>query len=278
MSDSSLEELVRCAVDGDGVALAELTRALEKPVFSLCLRMLGDVHDAEDAAQDVLVKVVTHLSSFQGKSAITTWVHRIAVRHVLAMKKSRAEERSFDEEGFASLLDRGLEYAGTQPPPTPEQRALISEVRLSCTQAMLLTLSREERLSLVLVDLLGFNSAQAAEVVESSHDAFRQRLSRARARLGGFLEARCGLASEEAACRCERQIPGKIALGLRSENQKLTPLSSGDLRTSEQAGTALSELKHVRRIASAFHQGGAFSAPDTLRARMQELLPTVLEP
>ena len=277
MSEPPLEERVRRAVDGDGAALAELTQALERPVFSLCLRMLGDVHDAEDAAQDVLVKVVTHLSSFEGKSAITTWVHRIAVRHVLAMKKSRAEERSFDEEGFAALLDRGLQYAGTQPPPTPEQRTLISEVRLSCTQAMLLTLSREERLSLVLVDLLGFNSAQAAEVVETSHDAFRQRLSRARARLGGFLEQSCGLASEQAPCRCERQIPGKIALGLRRDKQKLSRLSCGDLPTSEQAGTALNERKNVRRIASAFHEGGAFSAPDTLRARMQELLPTVLE-
>jgi RNA polymerase sigma factor (sigma-70 family) len=277
MSPENLDELVRRAVEGDGSALASLTQQLETPVFSLCLRMLGDVHDAEDATQDVLVKVVTHLSSFEGRSAITTWVHRIAVRHVLSLERGRAEQRALDEEGFAALLDRGLEYAGTQPAPSPEDLALISEVRLSCTQGMLLMLSREERLALVLADLLGFNSAEAADIAEVSHDAFRQRLSRARSRLSAFLEERCGLASSTASCRCERQVSGKVALGLSAGNQKLTPLSRGDLSVTEDTRLALSELKSVRKIASAFHRGGAYAAPETLHARMKQLLPTVLQ-
>jgi RNA polymerase sigma factor (sigma-70 family) len=274
VSTSSLEELARLAVDGDGGALASLVEQLESPVFSLCVRMLGSVQDAEDASQDILVKVVTHLASFEGRSAITTWVHRIAVRHVLSLKKSRAEERSLDESGFAGLLQRGLEYSASQPAPSPEHLTLVSEVRLSCTQGMLMMLSRKERLALVLVDLLGFNSAEAAEVADVSHDAFRQRLSRARSRLAGFLEAQCGLANESAPCRCERQIPGKMALGLTK--QKLTPLSRGDLRMTEDAELALSEMKSVHRIASAFHPGGAYAAPERLHARMKELLPTVL--
>jgi len=276
VSTASLEELARLAVDGDGGALASLVEQLESPVFSLCVRMLGSVHDAEDASQDILVKVVTHLASFEGRSAITTWVHRIAVRHVLSLKRSRAEERSLDESGFAGLLQRGLEYSGSQPAPSPEHLALVSEVRLSCTQGMLMMLSRPERLALVLVDLLGFNSAEAAEVADVSHDAFRQRLSRARSRLAGFLEAQCGLVNDAAPCRCERQIPGKMALGLTAAKQKLTPLSRGDLRVTEDAELALSEMKSVYRIASAFHPGGAYAAPETLHARMKQLLPTVL--
>ena len=148
MSGDALGALAARAVDGDGKALAELCRRLEAPVYRLCLRMLGDVRDAEDAAQDVLVKVVTHLARFQGRSALMTWVHTVAVRHVLGLKKSRAEERALDEDAFAALLEQGLAFGATQPPPTPEDRTLITEVRLSCTQGMLLTLSRDERLAL----------------------------------------------------------------------------------------------------------------------------------
>jgi RNA polymerase sigma factor (sigma-70 family) len=269
-----LEGLARAAVDGDGAALATLCRELEAPVFRVCLRMLGDVRDAEDAAQDVLVKVVTNLSGFEGRSALSTWVHRIAVRHVLALKRSRAEVRALDEEGFASLLEQGLAFAATQPPPSPEDRALLTEVRLSCTQGMVMMLGREERLALVLVDLLGFDGAEAASLLEVAHDAFRQRLSRARQRLGTFLQQRCGVANEAAACRCEQQVAGKKALGLTAERQRFAPLSAGDVPADVHR--AQHELAHVRAIASAFHRDGLFAAPGSLRTRLEALLPTVL--
>jgi RNA polymerase sigma factor (sigma-70 family) len=267
---ADLDALAKGAVAGDARALSSLVQALEAPVYRLCLRLLGDVRDAEDAAQDVLVKVVTSLSRFEGRSALLTWVHQIAVRHVLAMKKSRAEERSVDEDGLTELLAQGLAFSATQPPPSPEERALLNEVRLTCTQGMLLTLGREERLALVLVDLLGFDGAEAAVIVETSHDAFRQRLARARARLTAFLERECGEANPAAACSCARQLPAKRAMGLSPGREKLAPLSQGDVKQAQ------GELKAVRAIASAFHRDGLFGAPASLRARMQAALPTVL--
>jgi RNA polymerase sigma factor (sigma-70 family) len=271
-----LEALARQAVDGDGAALREVCRALEGPVFRLCLRLLGDVRDAEDAAQDVLVKVVTNLSAFEGRSALTTWVQRIAVRHVLSVKQSRAEVRALDEDGFAALLEQGLAFAATQPPLSAEDRVLLKEVRLGCTQGMLMMLSREERLALVLVELLGFDGAEAAELLEVGHDAFRQRLTRARQRLGTFLEARCGVANEKAACRCEPQTVAKRALGLSVASQRFTPLSTGDASAGREVLDAQDELAHVRAIASAFHRDGLFTAPGSLRTRLETLLPTVL--
>ncbi len=276
MSGDELGGLAAQAVDGDGKALAELCRRLEAPVYRLCLRMLGDVRDAEDAAQDVLVKVVTHLARFQGRSALMTWVHTMAVRHVLGLKKSRAEERALDEDAFAARLEQGLAFGATQPPPTPEDRTLITEVRLSCTQGMLLTLSRDERLALVLVDLLGLDAAEAAEVAEVSHEAMRQRVSRARARLGAFLQAKCGVANPEAACRCERQLPGKKALGLTVDRQRFATLASGDLAMRENLSVAAAELRSLRAVASALGPRGAWEAPASLHQRMQRLLPTLL--
>lgn len=273
----TFEALAAQAVAGDGGALRALCRALEAPVFQLCLRMLGDVRDAEDAAQDVLVKVVTNLSAFEGRSALSTWVHRITVRHVLSVKQSRAEVRALDEDALSALLDQGLAFAATQPPPSPEDRVLVNEVRLGCTQGMLMMLSREERLALVLVELLGCDGAEAAALLEVSHDAFRQRLARARGRLGAFLQAKCGVVNESAACRCEPQVVAKRALGLSVKTQRFSPLSTGDARAGLDVTGAQAELAHVRAIAGAFHRDGTFSAPGTLRQRLEALLPTVLK-
>jgi RNA polymerase sigma factor (sigma-70 family) len=274
---AELDDLAGRSVAGDGAALAALCQALEAPIYRLCLRMLGDVGDAEDAAQDVLVKVITNLSSFEGRSALSTWVHQVAVRHVLGLKRSRAEARGVDEAGFEALLEQGLAFGAALPPPSPEDRTLLGEVRLACTQGMLLMLSREERLALVLVDLLGFEGPEAAAVAEVSADAFRQRLSRARARLAGFLRARCGVVDGGAACRCERQLPAKQALGLRRGGEVLTPLSEGDLRpAADDVLAAAGELRALRDVAAAFHEGGRWTAPGSLRARMRQVLPTVL--
>lgn len=278
-ADGTHEGLAALAVAGDGEALARLCEHLEAPVFRLCLRMLGDPRDAEDAAQDILIKVITHLGSFEGRSRLTTWVHRIAVRHVLAIKRSRAEERVIDEAAFSAMLDAGLAFGAQAAPPSPEDRALATEVRLSCTEGMLLVLNRDERLALVLVDLLGFTAAEAADIVECEHDAVRQRLSRARARLGRFLEATCGVANDAAACRCDAQIAAKQALGLTSAKQRFAPLVAGDIPTVAEPArvtTAVDELRALRLVTHTFHRGGVWNAPASLRERMVRQLPTVL--
>lgn len=270
----TLEALAERAVSGEQAALSELCVSLEAPIFRLCLRILGDPADAEDATQEVLVKVITNLATFEGRSALGTWVHRIAARHVLAMRRSRAEERAIDPDAFAALLDQGMAFGASQPAPTPEDRTLIAEIRLSCTQGMLLALGREERLALVLCDLLGFDGAEAAEIADTSQDAFRQRLSRARKKLGEFLLARCGVVSEEASCRCAGQVAAKKSLGLTK--LRLTPLAQGDLPSPSEVAVAAIELRTLRSIGAAFREGGLVAAPATLRERMRLALPSLL--
>jgi hypothetical protein len=139
---------------------------------------------------------------------------------------------------------------------------------------MLLLLSRSERIALVLVELLGFEGAEAAEIAEVSHEALRQQLTRGRKKLGDFLRARCGLANEEAACRCEAQLPAKRAL---SKTVRFLPLARGDLpmRAMPEARAELSEL---RALSAAFQREGLFHAPASLRVRVHQALPKLLGP
>lgn len=273
---ATLEQLCARALGGDRGALSELCRRLEPPLFRLAVRMLGSVSDAEDATQDVMAKVVTHLSQFEGRSSLSTWAHQICARHVMALQAARAQTRVIDERGFSQLLEQGLAYGVAHPEVGPEELLLTDEIRLSCTQAMLQLLSRDERLALVLVELLGFDGAEAAVVAEVSHDAFRQRLARARSRLSAFLRAHCGHANRSAACSCDRQVPAKRSLGLKQATCVLTPLAGGDLRASQDAAAARDEMAAVQTIAAAFHRQGLWEPPAALRARIEAVLPHVL--
>src|ERR671921_1505843 len=89
--DEPLEELVSAARDGDARALERLVRAIHDRIYRLALRMTGRPPDAEDATQEILIRVITRLSTFRGEAAFTTWVHRIAVNYLLDRSKSSAE-------------------------------------------------------------------------------------------------------------------------------------------------------------------------------------------
>ena len=86
-TNEELKKLVDQAVAGDKDALETVILSVQDLVFNLSLRMLGTFPDAEDATQDILLKIITHLSSFKGDSAFSTWVFSIAVNHLKNYKK-----------------------------------------------------------------------------------------------------------------------------------------------------------------------------------------------
>ena len=75
-TNEELQALVAEATAGDKKALEMLIASVLDIVFNMSLRMLGTFADAEDATQDILLKMITHLSSFRGESAFTTWVSK----------------------------------------------------------------------------------------------------------------------------------------------------------------------------------------------------------
>ena len=76
------QEIVAAAVSGDQKALEKLLNSVQDMVFNLSLRMLGMLPDAEDATQEILIQVMTHLSSFRMESSLNTWVFRLSLIHI----------------------------------------------------------------------------------------------------------------------------------------------------------------------------------------------------
>jgi len=237
----TLEDLAARATGGDRTALEMVCRALQGPVYRLALRMLGAVQDAEDATQEILVVIATHLSQFRGNSKLTTWAYTIASRYLLGVRSSRHEERALPVDELARLIDAGLAATTASSLPEGDVAVLARDVQRTCSQAMLLTLSREERQAVVLVEMLGASDAQGAEICEVREDAFRQRLSRGRAKLGPILEERCGMVQAGAPCACTRQAAAKQRAGIK------LPIYRDPVAT-ERANQELGSLSRLRGL------------------------------
>ena len=111
-TNDELLALVHKATEGDKKALETLVVDVQDIVFNLSLRMLGTFADAEDAAQDILLKMITYLSSFKGGSAFTTWVFSIAVNHLKNYKKHMFARYPLSFEYYGDDIENGKSYLG----------------------------------------------------------------------------------------------------------------------------------------------------------------------
>jgi RNA polymerase sigma factor (sigma-70 family) len=204
----SAETLAR-ARGGELAAVDAVLAGIQPAVYNLAVRMLGNREDAQDACQEILLKVITHLGSFRGDSAFGTWVYRVASNHLLTAISRASESPAVSFESLAGHLEAGVSIAaeaGRDRVLLPDEKLEAKQKALSCTQHMLMCLDRDHRLAYVLDVVFGLASEEAAAVLDLRADAYRKRLSRARARLQEFMQQTCGLVGEHADCRCEKQV------------------------------------------------------------------------
>ncbi len=199
----TIEDITRRALGGDREALDALVRALQGDVYGLALRMLWNREDAEDATQEILVRIVTRLSRFGLRSSLKTWAYRIAVNYILDVKKSAIERLHLSFERFADDLESGLQPSSASD---TEESLLIEEVKVSCSLAMLQCLDRPHRAAYVLGEIMELSGPEAAEVLAISPELFRKRLQHAREAVLAFAKSHCGLVSDSASCQCHRRV------------------------------------------------------------------------
>jgi len=274
----AITPLALAAQQGDRAALEQLCRALQHPMYRLALRFTGHPTDAEDAAQEVMVRIVTGLSSFEGRSRFTTWAYTVGVRQLLRHRARPVERSVAGPEPFGAFIDRHADDAAWEPASQLEYAELCADVRLSCTYGMLLCLTRDQRVAYLVGDLLEFTDTEGAEVCGVAPAAFRQRLSRARATMRQLMGNRCGLVRADNPCRCNRLVQASLDHGLTDRD---------DLRFARHRGVTLPiEVGTLERAAAELdlavaaaevHRGAPrFEAPDELWAALSSALPELL--
>lgn len=252
MSEPDWDVLVAGALAGELAALEGLVRGLQDRIYALALRFLWSPQDAEDATQEILIRIITRLDRFEGRSKFTTWAHRVAVNHLLDSKASRAEQAKVSFEALEPELitirpvrdlERDVDFA--------RQRA---RVELACLHGMLLCLPRDQRMALILGMVLEVEGPDGAALLGITAERYRKRLSRAKQRLGEFMQRRCGLIEQENACRCEHWV------GRTDTSQRLAAyLDVGAVleRSGEHerlAATYGEEITALERIAQLYRQ------------------------
>src|SRR5882757_7645163 len=255
-------EMVEKARSGDRAALEELILRHQAWVYNIAVRMVFRPHDAEEVTQEVLVKVITKLSTFKGESTFRTWLYRIAANHVLNMK------RRWAETGTTTFADYGAAIDGTPDLDLPDPKSvpvevplLVEEAKNGCTMGMLLCLDRKQRLIFTLGAILGASDTVGGEVLEMTPENFRQCLTRARRDLHSFMNNQCGLVNTKNPCRCPKKTRGFIEAG-HVDPHKLLFVPQHFQRVRDVAAEAAREIDDVvERQHAAFYRDHPFLQP-----------------
>ena len=235
------QKLVRLAAEGDKGALEQLLPGVQDLVFNLSLRMLGTIHDAEDVSQEILIRVMTNLASFRGESAFTTWVFRIAVNHLKNYRKSMFAQHPLSFEYYGEDIVSGKEKDIPDLTMGVDRNLLEQELKLSCTNVMLQCLDTDSRCIYILGTMFHVDSRLAAEILEISPEAYRQRLSRIKKKMAGFLDEYCGL-SGKGVCSCSKRISYAIATHrVNPEKPEYTSLEE-NTEFLQECKTAMEEI------------------------------------
>lgn len=251
VDDAELRRLAAAAGEGDSAALERIVREIRDDVYRLALRMLWQPEDAEDATQEVLIRIMTRMGTYRGEAAFRTWSYRVAANHILNWRNSRAEPRNLTFRRFGEDLHEGLEVPD---PHTPDAALLAEEVKLGCTLGMLLCLDRDHRLAYVLSDVFDLPSADAAFICGVTAVALRKRASRARAQLRAFVASNCGLVNSTARCRCDRRVAIAVRIG------RVTP-GALQLAGHITADAAVGEMERLHDLASLMRSHPDYRAP-----------------
>ncbi|MEO1257217.1 MAG: sigma-70 family RNA polymerase sigma factor [Bacteroidota bacterium] len=209
---SADQRLIEAALGGSGQALEQLVRRHQHFIYNVALKMMLNPADAEDLTQEALIKMVTKLSQFQGRSNFRTWLYRITFNHFLNTKKNSMETAITSFEEYGHELDRVTDQTMTKEEEIAFKE-LITEARLSCMSGMLLCLNREQRLVYILGEIFNVDHKTGSEMLEITKANFRKRLERARRDLYQFMQNKCGLLNQANPCRCARKTKGFIEAG-----------------------------------------------------------------
>ncbi len=215
-TNDQLLDLVNKATAGDKQALETLVASVQDIVFNLSLRMLGTFADAEDATQDILLKMITHLSSFRVDSSFTTWVFSIAANHLKNYKKHMFAHYPLSFEYYGDDIQNGKTKDIPDLTQNVEKDILAEELKMSCTNVMLQCLDTESRCIFILGTMFKADSRVAGDILGITPEAYRKRLSRIRQKMAGFLEQYCGEYGN-GTCKCKNRVNYAI------QNHRINP-------------------------------------------------------
>lgn len=254
--------VIKNAVNGDEHSLERIIRFLQRDIYNLSVRFLWNPQDAQDATQEILIKIITHLSAFNGNSSLKTWSYRIATNHLINIKKSMAEKNIFSLDEFSTYIKSGLDQTEYNQ---PDKDLLALEVKLSCSTGLLLCLTREQRITYLLGEVFEVDSNEGAFITETTAENFRKRLSLAREKIRNFMQGHCGLINAENPCRCNKRINS----GLEIKRINPEQLNFADKFSQSEV---VYQVEDLISVATLYKTQPIYDTPERLISEIKQLI------
>lgn len=269
LTNEELSIMIDKAVSGDKKSLETILLSVQDLVFNLSLRMLGTFQDAEDASQDILLKIITHLSSFKGESAFSTWVFSIAMNHLKNYKKHMFAKFPLSFEYYGDDILNGKVDDVPDLTQDIEKAVLAEELKMSCTNVMLQCLDAESRCIFILGTMFKVDSRIAGDILGITPEAYRQRLSRIRKRMADFLSEYCGEYGK-GTCRCTNRVNYAI------QNHRISP-DHLDFTVAKQVPIETTvkvkrAMENIDDISQEFSYCKTYRSPDSLKEFIENFL------
>lgn len=175
-------ELVRAVQRGEPGAMDRLIRATYVGVHALCSRLLADPADAADATQEVFLRVTRSVVGFRGEAAFGTWLHRITVNVCATALRRRGDARARGQQAGLRAFGAPDSIDELTGPDDTEERVVAMD-EASHMAAAIAELAEGDRAVIVLRDLEGLSTRQAADILGITETAAKVRLHRAHAKL-----------------------------------------------------------------------------------------------
>lgn len=265
-----LQALVDQAAAGDKKALETLVTGVQDMVFNLSLRMLGTFADAEDATQDILLKVITHLSSFRGDSLFTTWVFSIAVNYLKSYRKHMFAGCPLSFEYYGDDIENRKMQDVPDLTQNVETELLAEELKMSCTNVMLQCLDVESRCIFILGTMFKLDSRIAGDILAMTPETYRQRLSRIRKKMADFLGQYCGEYGG-GKCKCKDRVNYAI------QNHRINPLRLDYIAATEIPIETITDVKNAMDEIDDLSQDFSFCKPYQSPERTKHLIQEFLD-
>ena len=206
--------LCREAQEGSQKALEKLIKLHQRFIYNIALKLVRNPDDAADLSQEAIIKMITKLNQFKGKSSFRTWLYKIVVNHFIKSKKRKSELEINSFEEYGKFLDTAYAHEEMTSEEHKKYQDEIIFVRNNCMTSMLLCLDRQQRIVFILGAIFNIKSNIASKLLNITAENFRQQLSRAKADLFQFMENKCGLMNPNNPCRCAKKTKGFIKDGL----------------------------------------------------------------
>jgi len=163
------------ADETDDTVFEEIVLKYQDRIYNLCLHMLGNAHDAEDAAQDSFIKAYRNLEKFQSGSTLYTWLYRIAVNTCIDYRRRPFFESIFRSSGTGEEVI--IDYPSDSPSP---EKVCESRQNRDALKKALGELSPKLRAVIILKELEGLSYEEIADTLDVSTGTVKSRISRAR--------------------------------------------------------------------------------------------------